>query len=97
MSARNSSSSLCRWLAIGCIYSLNRARLHDDHPGDRRAAFSRKGEVVMLGAMFGVRPRAPLLPLRSCALLVIGMVFGGLAAVAIELGVYRTLPCAAFR
>jgi branched-subunit amino acid ABC-type transport system permease component len=44
----------------------------------------------MLGAMFGVTAHR-LLPLPFIALLVVGMVFGGLAAVAIELGVYRTL------
>jgi branched-chain amino acid transport system permease protein len=49
-----------------------------------------QGEVMMLGAMFGLSAEN-LLPLPFPAVLVVGMLGGGLAAVAIEFLVYRTL------
>jgi branched-subunit amino acid ABC-type transport system permease component len=49
-----------------------------------------QGEIMMLGAMFGLTAVA-LVPLTFIAVLVIGMVGAGLAAVLIELLVYRTL------
>jgi ABC-type branched-subunit amino acid transport system permease subunit len=76
-------------LAIGCIYSLIALGFTMIIRATGVLHFA-QGEVVMLGAMFGVTAHH-LLPLRFIALLVVGMVFGGLAAVAIELGVYRTL------
>src|SRR5207244_6786263 len=76
-------------LAIGCIYSLIALGFTMIIRATGVLHFA-QGEVVMLGAMFGVTAHH-LLPLPFIALLVAGMVFGGLAAVAIELGVYRTL------
>src|SRR5262249_6093432 len=75
-------------LAIGCIYSLIALGFTMIIRATGVLHFA-QGEVVMLGAMFGVTAHH-LLPLPFIALLVAGMVFGGLAAVAIELGVYRT-------
>ena len=76
-------------LAIGCIYSLIALGFTMIIRATGVLHFA-QGEVVMLGAMFGVTAHH-LLPLPFIALLMVGMVFGGLAAVAIELGVYRTL------
>jgi branched-subunit amino acid ABC-type transport system permease component len=76
-------------LAIGCIYSLIALGFTMIIRATGVLHFA-QGEVVMLGAMFGVTAHR-LLPLPFIALLAVGMVFGGLAAVAIELGVYRTL------
>jgi branched-chain amino acid transport system permease protein len=49
-----------------------------------------QGEVMMLGAMFGLTA-VSLAPLPFVAVLVIGMIFAGLAAVLIEVVIYRTL------
>jgi branched-chain amino acid transport system permease protein len=49
-----------------------------------------QGEVMMLGAMFGLTAVRSV-PLPFIAILVIGMIFAGLAAVLIELVIYRTL------
>src|SRR6516162_3769777 len=76
-------------LAIGCIYSLIALGFTMIIRATGVLHFA-QGEVVMLGAMFGVTAHR-MLPLPFIALLVAGMVFGGLAAVAIELGIYRTL------
>ena len=76
-------------LAIGCIYSLIALGFTMIIRATGVLHFA-QGEVVMLGAMFGVTAHH-LLPLPFIALLLVGMVFGGIAAVAIELGVYRTL------
>ena len=76
-------------LAIGCIYSLIALGFTMIIRATGVLHFA-QGELVMLGAMFGVTAHH-LLPLPFIALLLVGMAFGGLAAVAIELGVYRTL------
>src|SRR5438128_1875904 len=76
-------------LAIGCIYSLIALGFTMIIRATGVLHFA-QGEVVMLGAMFGVTAHH-LLPLPFVALLVAGMAVGGLAAVAIELGVYRPL------
>jgi branched-chain amino acid transport system permease protein len=49
-----------------------------------------QGEVMMLGAMFGLTA-VSIAPLPFVAVLVIGMIFAGLAAMVIELVIYRTL------
>jgi branched-subunit amino acid ABC-type transport system permease component len=76
-------------LAIGCIYSLIALGFTMIIRATGVLHFA-QGELVMLGAMFGVTAHH-LLPLPFIALLLVGMAFGGLAAVAIELGIYRTL------
>ncbi len=76
-------------LAIGCIYSLIALGFTMIIRASGVLHFA-QGELVMLGAMFGVTAHR-LLPLPFAPLLLVGMVFGGLAAVAIEVGVYRTL------
>jgi branched-subunit amino acid ABC-type transport system permease component len=76
-------------LAIGCIYSLIALGFTMIIRTTGVLHFA-QGELVMLGAMFGVTAHH-LLPLPFIVLLLVGMAFGGLAAVAIELGVYRTL------
>jgi branched-subunit amino acid ABC-type transport system permease component len=76
-------------LAIGCIYSLIALGFTMIIRATGVLHFA-QGEVVMLGAMFGLTAYR-IVPLPFVALLVIGMMLGGLAAVAIELGVYRTL------
>jgi branched-chain amino acid transport system permease protein len=76
-------------LAIGCIYSLIALGFTMIIRATGVLHFA-QGEVVMLGAMFGLTAYR-IVPLPFVALLAIGMMLGGLAAVAIELGVYRTL------
>ena len=55
-----------------------------------------QGEVMMLGAMFGLSAENPL-PLPFPAVLVVGMLGGGLAAVAIEFLVVAPCVCGACR
>lgn len=76
-------------LAIGCIYSLIALGFTMIIRATGVLHFA-QGEVVMLGAMFGVMVYE-FVPLPFVALLIAGMIFSGLAAVAIELGIYRTL------
>jgi branched-subunit amino acid ABC-type transport system permease component len=76
-------------LAIGCIYSLIALGFTMIIRATGVLHFA-QGEVVMLGAMFGLTAYR-IVPLPFVALLVAGMALGGLAAIAIELGVYRTL------
>lgn len=76
-------------LAIGCIYSLIGLGFTMIIRATGILHFA-QGEVVMLGAMFGLTAYF-VLPLPFIAMMVVGMALGGLAAVAIELGVYRTL------
>ena len=77
-------------LAIGSIYSLIALGFTMIIRATGVLHFA-QGELVMLGAMFGVTAHRLLPSLPLAPLLLTGMVFGGLAAVAIELGVYRTL------
>jgi branched-subunit amino acid ABC-type transport system permease component len=76
-------------LAIGCIYSLIALGFTMIIRSTGVLHFA-QGEVVMLGAMFGLTAFR-IVPLPFIALFIVGMVLGGLAAAAIELGVYRTL------
>src|SRR5712691_6983815 len=76
-------------LLVGCIYSLIALGFTMIIRATGVLHFA-QGEVVMLGAMFGVTAHR-ILPLPFIGLLIAGMAFSGLAAVAIELGVYRTL------
>jgi branched-subunit amino acid ABC-type transport system permease component len=76
-------------LAIGCIYGLIGLGFTMIIRATDILHFA-QGEVVMLGAMFGLSATL-LLPLPFIAVLVIGMLFAGLSAMIIELGIYRTL------
>ena len=76
-------------LALGCIYSLIALGFTLIIRATGVLHFA-QGEVVMLGAMFGLTAFR-IVPLPFIALLVVGMLLGGLAAIAIELGIYRTL------
>jgi branched-chain amino acid transport system permease protein len=49
-----------------------------------------QGEIMMLGAMLGLSAES-LVPLPFPALLVVGMIGGGISAIVVELLVYRTL------
>jgi branched-subunit amino acid ABC-type transport system permease component len=74
--------------AIGCIYSLIALGFTMIIRATGVLNFA-QGEIVMLGAMFGLTTYR-LLPLPLIALFVAGMIFSGVMAIAIELGVYRT-------
>ena len=55
-----------------------------------------QGEVMMLGAMFGWMT-VTWVPLPFIAVLIVGMIFSGLAASAMYLAVYRQCTSAMFR
>lgn len=76
-------------LAIGCIYSLIALGLSIIIRATGVLNFA-QGEVVMLGAMFGLAAYR-LVPLPFPALFVAGALLAGVMAVVIELLVYRTL------
>lgn len=76
-------------LAIGCIYSLIALGFTVIIRATGVINFA-QGEVVMLGAMFGLTAYN-FVPLPFAALFIAGAIFAGIMAVAIELGVYRTL------
>jgi branched-chain amino acid transport system permease protein len=76
-------------LAIGCIYSLIALGFTMIIRATGVLHFA-QGELVMLGAMFGLTAFR-LIPMPLVALIIIGMVLGGVAAIAIEVGIYRTL------
>ncbi|MFN0300986.1 MAG: branched-chain amino acid ABC transporter permease [Burkholderiales bacterium] len=76
-------------LAIGCIYSLIALGMTMIIRATGIVHFA-QGEVVMVGSVLGLSALLAL-HLPFVAVLVIGMVIAGIAAVAIELGIYRTL------
>lgn len=76
-------------LAIGCIYSLIALGFTIIIRATGVLNFA-QGEVVMLGAMFGLTAYR-IVPLPFAALFICGALFAGIMAVVIELGVYRTL------
>lgn len=76
-------------LAIGCIYSLIALGITIIIRATEILHFA-QGELMMIGAMAGVSAMwAANLPFAF--VLLIGMIGGGLAAVVIELSIYRTL------
>jgi branched-chain amino acid transport system permease protein len=77
-------------LAIGCVYSLIALGFAMIMRATSIIHFA-QGEVMMLGCMCGLTSLwlFPMLPL--VVVLVVGMISGGAIAVAMELGVYRTL------
>jgi branched-chain amino acid transport system permease protein len=76
-------------LAIGCIYSLIALGITMIIRATEILHFA-QGELVMIGAMTGLSA-IWLVGLPFVAILVIGMIGGGIAAVLIELSIYRTL------
>ncbi len=76
-------------LAIGCIYSLIALGMTMIIRATGIVHFA-QGEVVMVGSVLGLSTLLAF-HLPFLAVLVIGMVIAGIAAVAIELGIYRTL------
>ena len=76
-------------LAIGCIYSLIALGMTMIIRATGIVHFA-QGEIVMVGAVLGLSALLAL-HLPFLAVLIVGMVIAGLAAVAIELGIYRTL------
>jgi len=80
-------------IAMGCIHSLIALGYNMLIRAMNLLHFA-QGEVVMLGAMFGITAHR-LLPLPFAAVLIAGMAFGGLAAVAIELGSSTRLAASA--
>ncbi|MGA7323726.1 MAG: branched-chain amino acid ABC transporter permease [Rhodomicrobium sp.] len=76
-------------LAIGCIYSLIALGITMIIRATEILHFA-QGELMMIGSMAGLSAmRAADLPFF--AVLIIGMICGGLAAVVVELSIYRTL------
>jgi branched-subunit amino acid ABC-type transport system permease component len=76
-------------LAIGCIYSLIALGITIIIRATEILHFA-QGELMMIGAMAGLSALwATELPF--IVVLMVGMIGGGLAAVAIELSIYRTL------
>ncbi len=76
-------------LAIGCIYSLIALGMTMIIRATGIVHFA-QGEVMMVGSVLGLSALLAL-HLPFFAVLVMGMVIAGIAAVAIELGIYRTL------
>ncbi|MFM9884334.1 MAG: branched-chain amino acid ABC transporter permease [Burkholderiales bacterium] len=76
-------------LAIGCIYSLIALGMTMIIRATGIVHFA-QGEVMMVGSVLGLSALLAL-HLPFLAVLAIGMVVAGIAAVAIELGIYRTL------
>jgi branched-chain amino acid transport system permease protein len=74
--------------AIGCIYSLIALGFTMIIRATGVLNFA-QGEIVMLGAMFGLTAYR-FLPLPFIGLFVAGMAFSAVMAIVIELGVYRT-------
>ncbi|MEO7404031.1 MAG: branched-chain amino acid ABC transporter permease [Burkholderiales bacterium] len=76
-------------LAIGCIYSLIALGMTMIIRATGIVHFA-QGEIVMIGSVLGLSALLAL-HLPFIAVLVVGMLVAGIAAVAIELGIYRTL------
>ncbi len=81
--------SLIGGLAIGCIYSLIALGITMIIRATEILHFA-QGEVMMIGSMAGLST-IWIAGLPFVAVLIIGMIGGGLAALVIELSVYRTL------
>ncbi len=76
-------------LAIGCIYSLIALGMTMIIRATGIVHFA-QGEVMMVGSVLGLSTLLAL-HLPFIAVLIVGMLIAGIAAVAIELGIYRTL------
>ena len=76
-------------LAIGCIYSLIALGITIIIRATEILHFA-QGELMMIGAMAGLSAMW-MVDLPFVVVLLVGMIGGGVAAVAIELSIYRTL------
>jgi branched-subunit amino acid ABC-type transport system permease component len=89
MSAQQFIQTVIGGLAIGCIYSLIALGISIIIRATEILHFA-QGEIMMIGAMTGLSALW-MADLPFVVVLAIGMIGGGVAAVAIELSVYRTL------
>jgi branched-subunit amino acid ABC-type transport system permease component len=89
MSAQQFIQTVIGGLAIGCIYSLIALGISMIIRATEILHFA-QGEIMMIGAMTGLSALW-VTDLPFVVVLAIGMIGGGVAAVAIELSVYRTL------
>jgi branched-chain amino acid transport system permease protein len=89
MSSEQLIQGIIGGLAIGCIYSLIALGITIIIRATEILHFA-QGELLMIGAMAGLSA-IWMVDLPFVFVLFIGMVGGGIAAVAIELSVYRTL------
>ena len=89
MSAQQFIQTVIGGLAIGCIYSLIALGISMIIRATEILHFA-QGEILMIGAMTGLSALW-MTDLPFVLVLAIGMIGGGVAALAIELSVYRTL------
>ena len=89
MSSQQLSQTVIGGLAIGCIYSFIALGISIIIRATEIMHFA-QGEIMMIGAMTGLSALW-MVDLPFVLVLTIGMIGGGVAAVAIELSVYRTL------
>ena len=89
MSAQQFIQTVIGGLAIGCIYSLIALGISMIIRATEILHFA-QGEIMMIGAMTGLSALW-MTDLPFVLVLAIGMIGGGVAALAIELSVYRTL------
>src|SRR5215468_952288 len=89
MSSEQFIQGMIGGLAIGCIYSLIALGITIIIRATEILHFA-QGELMMIGAMVGLSAMW-MVDLPFALVLLIGMIGGGVAAVAIELSIYRTL------
>jgi len=89
MSSEQFIQGIIGGLAIGCIYSLIALGITIIIRATEILHFA-QGELMMIGSMAGLSAMW-MVDLPFVAVLLIGMIGGGVAAVTIELSIYRTL------
>ena len=89
MSSEQFIQGIIGGLAIGCIYSLIALGITIIIRATEILHFA-QGELMMIGAMAGLSAMW-MVDLPFVFVLLVGMIGGGVAAVAIELSIYRTL------
>jgi len=89
MSSEQFIQGIIGGLAIGCIYSLIALGITIIIRATEILHFA-QGELMMIGAMAGLSAMW-MVDLPFVIVLLVGMIGGGVAAVAIELSIYRTL------
>ncbi len=89
MSSEQFIQGIIGGLAIGCIYSLIALGITIIIRATEILHFA-QGELMMIGAMAGLSAMW-MVDLPFVVVLLVGMIGGGVAAVAIELSIYRTL------
>ena len=92
MSSEQLIQGIIGGLAIGCIYSLIALGITIIIRATEILHFA-QGELMMIGAMAGLSAMW-MVDLPFILVLFVGMIGGGVAAVAIELSIYRTLRVA---